>query len=336
MERKHIINYFIGAFFIYIIISISACSKKFVPFIPTNPPPPLYFPKDVNVTLINIPPLLIIDNENISKSSIGSQYFKIAIPPCVDMTGKAEYLKNSLSDIFYTALFETKRFSLMDRMEIKKIIEVDLTGLINDTAKINKQIIDKNLQIYDESSTKAESIIKILKNISDGILQIYITSDEKKPKSDTGKVWIDYRIVRTSGSDNEPIVLFAGSKEISYNYNATTSSLSFNRKHINEIANEIKEKFPNPDIQENLRITNKRGNVITVNAGKNDNIITGMLGFVVSVNQDLYGNNIVSYRAEFQVTEVFSDTFNAILIEKDEEDKAIIPTIRVDEQIKMK
>ncbi len=323
---------------------IFSCSKKGALFLTLNPPPPSIVHSSLPLKIVGPPLIQMKKNEYPTKLQISSQYFKIAIPAAVDMTGKSDELKNSLSDLFYTQLFETKRFSLMDRMEIKKLEEFKLNELQynkKDTGQDSKEVTQKKLQYIDESAAKSDLIIDRLKTLTDGIMQIYITSNEKSSDNKSGKIGIDYRIVSTGGGslNSDPVVLFAGSKNIDYKFDKSNSSISFNRTDINEICKMIKQKFPNPDEQIDIKIINKRGNTITINAGKNQNIISGMLGFVVKNEKSAEGNGITSYRAVFLVNEVFPESFNAILLvdqENPEEDNFIIPTIKVGEPIRMK
>lgn len=326
-----------GILYIFIACSlITSCSHKLTHYVPVDAPPVIFIPENQELALVSPPPLMILDNQNVVLENIGTQYFRIAVLPCIDMTGKSVHLKNSLADIFYTALFETKRFDLMDRGEVMRIVDVNWTDLDIDSTIVSSTLIETKKELYDKSLKTNEQIIKHLQSNTDGILQIYITSNKKAARGKMDEAGIDYRIVSTGKRSGEHIVLFAGSKNISYKYNKKLNSLDLDREDINEIAKEIKEEFPNPDLQTDLKIINKVGNKITVNAGKEDNIIAGMLGYVIMLDTDLIGNQTISYRALFEVTEVFSDYFNAELISNSEGDRIIIKTIKKGELVKMK
>jgi len=317
--------------------SANANTRKFTRFIPENFPAPIFFPVSIDLTQTGTPPFVIADNEDLCKSSISSQYFRLAIPSCVDMTNNADYIKKSLADIFYTAFFETNRFNLIDRNEIEKTEDAGANEIRKDTSQANQHMIGKVLQINELGSLQKRKDSEYTKSRSDAVLEIKITSDAKNVKNDAGKIVIDYRVVRYYRTiSTEPVVLIAGTKEISYTFNKSAESLSFSRQDVNDITLEIKNKFPNPEIRDDLKIISKRGTIITVNAGKNDNIISGMLGFVIKVNKDVNENKSICYRAEFQVTEVFQDSFNAILYGIEPEDKLIISTIKAGEFVKMK
>lgn len=315
---------------------ITSCAHKLTHYVPQDAPPAIFIPENQDLALVSPPPLMILDNQDVVLENIGTQYFRIAVLPCIDMTGKSVNLKNSLADIFYTALFETKRFDLMDRGEVMRIVDVNWTDLDIDSTIVSSTLIETKKELYDKSLKTNEQIIQHLRQNTDGILQIYITSNKKGTKGKMDEAGIDYRIVSTGQRSGEHIVLFAGSKIISYKYNEKQNSLSLDREDINEIAQEIKKEFPNPDLQTDLIIVNKVGNKITVNAGKEDNIIAGMLGYVIMLDTDLVGNQTISYRALFEVTEVFSDYFNAELISRTEGDRIIIKTIKKGELVKMK
>ncbi|MBU0486504.1 MAG: hypothetical protein KKA07_13310 [Bacteroidetes bacterium] len=305
----------------------SSCSK-YTAYTPENPPPPVMLPSTVDLKMITPPPLLIKENAFKTISRPVSQYFQIAIPPCVDMTGKSDNIRSSLADKFYTALFETKRFSLLDRSE-QSVIQAsmdDNTRVVTkkDTATVSKK---DNVAIELEN-LKYQDVLERLKSNTDGLMQSYITSDKKSLDGSAGVLGIDFRIV-----NKHDVILFGGFKELRYSYDKKSGSLEFNQADVNELAKSIQEKFPNPDIQDNLKIINRRGNIITVNAGKTDNIFPGMFGYVIKKDVDPDGNVLISYRALFEVKEVFMDNFNAVLIPDSEVD---ISTVSIGEPIKMK
>lgn len=312
-------------------------------YVSETPPPPLSMPREVGVSSMGFPPLSIEKNEFITKTSVRSPLFKIGIPPAVDMTGNADYLKNSIADMFQTALFNTKRFDLLDRMELKKFEEVSLINISRsgDSTKSGDALRTKEIEMMVDGAARKDQTIDTLLRITDGVLLIYITSDEKLSGA-SGRVRIDYRIVCTGlGSDlklkRESTVLYADYAFVNYSYQKSRNSLSLNEKDFITMANEIKKNFPNPDILTKYRIINKRGDVITVNAGKADNIIPGMLGYVIKNDLDQNGKTFTPlYRAEFLVTEVFPENFNAQLIKRIDEDDIIVPTIKVNEPIRMK
>jgi hypothetical protein len=330
MEKKYFI-YLAGV--IVISLAMFSCKPLMVKYAPQNIPPTVVFPQKVGLSLILPPPLYIQENKFKTISRPISQYFEIAIPPCVDMTGKADNLRSSLADQFYTALFETKRFTLLDRNEMQAIQNrVDDNKTVSKNKKDSTETIQyNNLNQKLEENKNYKAVLDILKKQTDGLMLIYITSDSKSMTGSIGTVGIDYRIVT---SDDK--VIYAGSKELKYKYTQNTNALEFIREDINNVANTIKEKFPNPDFQDNLKVINKRGNIITVNAGKDQNISIGMVGYVIKIDTDPFGNKLISYRAKFAVREVFPGTFNAQLISDMAEDEEILGTININEPIKMK
>jgi hypothetical protein len=313
---------------ILILILTNSC-YDIQPYLPSDPlPSTTFFPAPVDVELINSPPLYIPTNQARTMTRPVSQYFEIAIPPCVDMTGKSDYLINSLADMFYTSLFEVKRFTLMDRMELTRLqssVDKKYQDSLQLQGEQNKQILK---QIEND---KYQSVLNILQSNTDGVMLIYITSDKKSTGGKNGIVYIDFRIVNKK---NE--VLYAGSKDIHYNHDRNTNSLDFDRTDISSVAKNIAKNFPNPHYQEGLAIIDRRDDIITVNVGKNQNISKGMIGYVVKATKNSYGDQLISYRAEFIVSEVFENTFKAFLVPRNKEEELIIKTINIGEPIKMK
>ncbi len=316
-------------------------------FLPERNLPMMHFPKDIVCNYIFVPPTFMSNNVLITLPGVESQYFRIAILPALDMTNRAETYKNSITDMFYTALFDTKRFSLMDRMEVtrvqnelsKKIQEKLVNRMtaegVSDTSKVKQkelELFSEMLQRDDQSSEQYKGIADMLQNNSDGVMLIFITNDLKGTDGFGGKVGIDYRIISNRYKD----VLYAGSRDVGYKYDKKTETLLFERSDMARVADEIKVKFPNPDLLNDIKVISRRGNRITINLGKNANITAGMEGFVVKVESDLSGNKLIRYRAEFIVRDVFPDTATAELVGDDNLRKEINESIEIGEPVKMK
>ena len=162
---------------------------------------------------------------------------------------------------------------------------------------------------------------------ADGILLIYITSIRDISGTREKGISLDYRLVSTRVDEATGVssqVLFAGSGEV----NAVlgeNGNVQIERNGVDKIADYIRDRFPNPD-NTNYKIIAKRDNMITVNAGKKNNITTGMTGYVINAEKTSEGTQRISFRALFEVREVFNDSFNALLLNDVEEDNIIIPT----------
>lgn len=317
------------------------------PFIPERNLPLIHFPKDVACNYLFLPPVFMAKNVLLTLPGVESQYFRVAILPALDMTNRAESYKNSITDMFYTALFETKRFSLMDRMEVtrvqneltkkiqEKLVDRIGSGQANDTSKVKQKEIELFSQMLlkdDQSSEQYKGIADKLQSNSDGVMLIYITNDLKSIDGFGGQVGIDYRIISNRYKD----VLYAGSRNVGYQYDKKTETLLFNRNDVATVAGEIKVKFPNPDLLSDVKVIARRGNRITINLGKNANVTAGMEGYVIKVETDLTGNKLIRYRAEFVVRDVFPETATAELVGGDALRSAINETIEIGEPVKMK
>ncbi len=354
------------------LLSLASCKSKQMRYLPESPPLLFIPPDEVNVAYQSAPPIMMSQNVILTKSITGSQYFKIAIPHSVDQTGRANELRKVLSDILSTELFETKRFNLMDRGELSKVEDMSAEQLVKTNRTIKKyamaqpkpedttqvqapgkpelteEITEGNndskntaeelrvkYSLYQEGAINQSKMLEALKNYSDGVLLTYITAYQVSPEENKGKMDIDFRIVSTASPEN-PMTLFAGNANL--NFSLQTGSVVLDRKDVSRIAQDIRNRFPNPDLSQNWKIISVRDRMITVNAGKKDNVSQGMLGFVVKIEQD-NGIRRIAYRAKFVVMEVFQDSFNAELVvdeETAERDEYILRTISRDEPIMMK
>lgn len=372
-------NYIPGLLILFL---LSSCAAKEV-FTTSSAPIQPFFPERVGISFYSPPPVMYPISKTIDEIEISSQYFKIAVPLVLDRSGKAEAIKNLIDEQFVTALDKTKRFTVMDKGSMLNIAKQEYeTGIYSekkDSINANISAIDQTIkysttipvansaemltkpgnlpnslnsitkiidpkknvaQFFGELETnpdKYERYIKIIQQYTDGILRITITGfDDQNNQMD-----IDYKI---NSSLSDVYILYTGKGKIGFTMDKDASTLLLNRVDIETIVDEIVKSFPNPDMT-TLQIIQVNGKKITVNAGKNDNIKVGMLGYVV--RQD---GKRTAYRAMFEVTDVFPEAFSAELkVEEPEKlkDKNVsrqnyaqypylLNTIKVGEYVKMK
>ncbi|WP_419659721.1 uncharacterized protein Dvar_00430 [Desulfosarcina variabilis str. Montpellier] len=281
---------------------------------------------------IAYPPLLRPEGKRKSIRP-GSQYFTLAIPNAIDMSGRAQDLQRSLADMLYTELFATGRFNLLDRGELMDLdpewltssLKKSLTDLSKqedrkaasrsdkDSAEKAESAFDKTFQYLDRKQKSQKRLEDVL-NKADGILLVYVTSRVGKQKG--GHFSVDYRIVsRRRGGE---IVLFAGNKNVSYK-SSTTQEVAYNRKDVADIAKSIVNIFPHPKEVRNAQVIKRDQRVIVVDRGRDQHLIAGMIGYVVysedSVRLESIGKaRHFSYLGEFIITEVFDKTSTAVLL----------------------
>lgn len=266
----------------------------------------------------------------------GSQYFSLAIPNAIDMSGRAQDLQRSLADMLYTKLFATKRFNLLDRGEL---VDLDPQWLVS---SLRKSVIGQAERIENAKSSpkedEAESVTAFDQTLiylekkqdrmieteeklktADGILLVYITS--RVGKSEGGYFMVDYRIVSrriTLGNQGKEIVLFAGSQKVNYK-SSTSQEVEYNRDDINAIAKNIVKIFPHPKSVRAAEVIKRDQKMIVINKGSDSGLIPGMIGYAVysedSVRLEETGRpRHYSYLGEFIITEVFDKTSNGILL----------------------
>jgi hypothetical protein len=263
----------------------------------------------------------------------GSQYFTLAIPNAIDMSGRAQDLQRSLADMLYTELFTTGRFNLLDRGELMDLDPEWLTSSLKktltelseqenqktksggdkDAAEKAESAFDKTFQYLDRKQESQQRLENVL-NKADGILLVYVTSRVGKQKG--GHFSVDYRIV--SRRQKREIVLFAGNKSVSYK-SSTTQEVAYNRNDVADIAKSIVNIFPHPKEVRNAQVIKRDQNVIVIDRGRDQHLIAGMIGYVVytedSVRLETIGKaRHFSYLGEFIITEVFDKTSTAVLL----------------------
>lgn len=318
-----------------VVVSLLMSCKTKKEFKPSAPPFQPFFIEQVGISYTSPPPVLLPIAKNIDEIEVSSQYFNIAVPQVIDLTGAATEIKNLISDKFVTSLDQRKRFIVRDKNNLLNLArhnyEADImpnstkgpskiqstTSFSSDqstnqkgkpfnkkdsTASYSYDEPQKdNDQVYGDLETNPEffeEYIKVIKQYTDGLLRITITGFADKMLD------IDYKIT-SSLVDNK--ILSTGSGRIGFTMTGNPIVYRVDNDDIENIVNDIVSGFPNPD--STLRITEVIGKKITVNAGKNKNISEGMVGFVVKQK-----DKRTAYKAVFKVTNVFSESFRAELI----------------------
>nr|BDD48083.1 hypothetical protein 11 [Candidatus Aminicenantes bacterium] len=285
------------------------------------------------------PPLLRPKGKRRTLSNV-SQYFSLAIPNAIDMSGRAEDLQRSLADMLYTEIFKLQRFSLFDRGEFVDLNPEWITSSLKKSAtELERQVDSTTFQYLDRKEKNINKLREVFEG-ADGVLLVYITSRVGTKKGGTFNV--DYRIVSKrdySGLRGNSIVLFAAQEKLNYK-TSSSKEVEFDRAGIKRIANHIKEYFPNPNRVRKGKIISRDGRKIVLNLGKNivrksgigDNLeidkkkihlSPGLMGYVIYSDDSVRDSNIggpdgdtghYSYVAEFIITEVFENTSNCRLL----------------------
>ncbi len=324
---------------ILITFQLLGCKSKREAFVTIAPPVKPFFQEKVGLALNSPPPMVMPSAKTINEIEISSQYFKIAVSLVLDKSGKAEAIKNLIDDQFATALDQTKRFTVMDKGTMMNLVTNTEKGVVYETGvyketkspkyenepdsvisvdektqtsqpiastkkNVNMFVPKKSIfQLFGNLETNPqayEEYVNEIKSYTDGVLRIVITGFDDKNK----KLDIDYKI-SSSTTSNYP--LYSGSGKIGFSLEKEEATLTLERKDIESIVDDIAKSFPNPELK-TYQIIQVNGRKITVNAGKKDNIKTGMLGYVIKMD-----GARTSYRAWIEVTEVFMDAFNAEL-----------------------
>jgi hypothetical protein len=340
------------ALFLMVLFLAPGCSKIYYPYVPAAPPVSPYLPTESKLNYINVPPVILPRNELFTRSFSSTQ-FKIGVLPCKDNTGelRGTNYKTSLADQINTALEDTKRFKIHDIGEFTDIDKIgfsDVTrqGISTDTIRETQDtsLTNVTLRAYYTAIKSNKELVESLKKQCDALLETTITSvTQDQANSKMYHVGIECKIIATNldktdtqkDNSDDLTQLYAHSHEIKFYTDQQTKSIKADKDDVNKIALAIKEFFPNPDLQDSVQIVGISEKIIKVNIGKNNNIHTGMVGFVVKPSKATHTND---YRAKFVVTDVFPTAFTArLLIEpgNEQQDRNIISQIQVGEPVRM-
>ena len=331
---------FVFAILLVISTALFSCKSTNEIFRTESPPPKPLMPYEVGIGKIHMPPIPVAKNRYPTLRTIKSQTFKLAILPAADRTGLVGTIRRTLADKLYTSLFGTQRFILMDNDQLEDFVDVPVTGewvFDKDSVKVWR----KNPRYVASTPELNEYRLQELRKVCDGILRMDITSVSNNERGSDGKIEIDCKI-SSSWSHENPIVILTASQTVRFQLQEDNSTLHVYSEDIDMLAQQIEEKFPRPDLGRGIKIISKNDNYISINAGQEKNIMVGMSGYVIKISQSEQGFRKPSYRAYFEVTEVFRGACTARLsVEKsqynnEEEQKYIINTIRRDEPVMFK
>ncbi len=346
---------------------LSACSTpKNLTYFPEVTPPHVVG-QDVRQVSVGYPPLYHPTGKRATIEP-RSQYFTLAIPNCIDVTGRAKDLRKSLADMLYTELFQSRRFNLYDRNELvnlntdwietvlKKSFESSYTRKYEETSPsdplkealagpegaatknreehynstvLKPDYVDQAIKVQSRKQDIEQNAAENLRENTDGLLMVYIT--ERSGNEKGGFFFVDYRIVST-----DKIVLFAASQKIRFSV-STAAAIEYNREDITAISDKIVQVFPNPD-------TNRRGQVVSIDnrrivldLGKEDHIIPGLRGYVVTADDSIYTSEDtkarhLDYLSFFYISEVYRQTSTGVILEPADD----TPDIRVGDEIVLK
>lgn len=320
---------------------------------------------------LGYPPLLKPTSKRVTIKP-RSQYFILAIPNCVDMTGRAQDLRKSLADMLYTKLFQTGRFNLYDRNALVNLdtdwleqslkqsamnantTKTDITsekgGVETDNAQtISKNVASATMEVWQLKKVEEQKSADELKKAADGLLLVYITSRTEDGKGG-GYFTVDYRIVNsvedqdakdTAASNqisdkNKNTVLFAGSQVVRFKL-SNAKSVEYERGDIQEISDNIFKVFPNPESSRKGQVISINGRRMVADLGKEDHLIPGLRGYIVSRDDSIYTTDLVQaqhyeYLAEFQVMEVYSKTCTIEVLTRENH----APDVKVGDEIVLK
>ena len=321
-------------------IFLAACAPKKLYYINDLTPPQILCNPAIQIA-IGIPPLHVPAGKR-KTIQPNSQKFILAIPNCIDMSGRAGDLRRSMADMLYTTIFATHRFHLYDRQELNNLdpewLKTSLKSSMIDQNQEGTKDSDASFKYLNQQKEKQDKMIRELNSKIDGLLLVYITSRVMNslspevqnhdkvydPSSDGGHFDVDYRIV----SGKYKIVLFAGSHKVRYQ-NSTTHEVEYFREDMEAIANSILNKFPRPDGFQDPMVIAIDGERIVINSGTNKirKLIPGLRGYVVHQEDSIYTERNVngnqyekikaqhySYLARFLITEVYEETSTGILL----------------------
>ncbi len=243
-----------------------------------------------------------------------SQRFRVAVLSFIDQTDRAELVTEPLADVLTTALFETSRFNLYDRRDLKTS-EAEAREAERDRQREEPPAEEAVAPRGEDERNRTQDPLTQydwIKGAVDGILQGYVTAIETRRGG--GSVEADYRIV----NPDTGLVVFSDSGRVRFKSNPAGSSVSIVREDVEQIARSIARSFVDLDAlaSQPVRVTDvqlaEREAQITLNVGADENNIKqGFAGFVVEEDER---TQVIRYLAKFVIVNVFPEASVGVVV----------------------
>lgn len=262
-----------------------------------------------------------------------SQKFSLALFNFIDQTGKAGQVTEALPDALSTLFFQSDRFSVYDRGQLR---HDDFGQLIANWQKHQKHegkvlkdndgnlLFEPPSQPYDLGALKAE-FDEILRR-TDTVLLGAVTEIQDSMLS------MDYRIINSQSR----VVLYAAEQKI--RYTQTGKMIEFNREDLKRLVRMVMNAFPDPKVVRTGEVLVQDGPILTVNLGRKDKIVAGLNALILAPGEQVLktpkGAEIrnVMYLAEAYVVAVYENSCKLVVFHADGQ----TPDYKVGDNVKFK
>jgi curli biogenesis system outer membrane secretion channel CsgG len=274
------------------------------------------------------PPLVPVEPARATVVPI-SQKMSMAVFNFIDQTGHSGPITEGLPDALSTMLFQSNRFSLYDRGQLR---HDDFGQLLASWQKHQKhKVIGKSdvtplaSRPFDLTALAGE-FNAIVTNV-DTVVIGAITEIQ------SSVVTLDYRVVNAWSKT----VLYGGQHRIGYSMSGR--EVDFNREDLRRLVKAVVNAFPNPKALRTGQVLVQDGKVLTVNLGRRDKILPGLNALIIAPGEQVLktpsGEKIhdVMYLAEGYVKAVYENSCKMVVIPTDPN---IYRDVRVGDYVKFK
>jgi len=264
-----------------------------------------------------------------------SQKFSMAVFNFIDQTGRAGAVTEGLPDALSTALFQSNRFAIHDRGQLR---HDDYGQLISMWQKYQKHqgkdvIGEKSAEKGKEPLGGIPHSLQALQQEFNAILQSVDTVlIGAITEIDNSVITLDYRVVNSWSR----VVLYAGQHRI--NYSRTGKTVDFDREDLRRMVKLVVNAFPNPNALRTGQVLVQDGRTLTVNLGVKDKITVGMNALILAPGEQILrtpsGQKVrdVMYLAEAYVAAVYDNSCKMRVFRADSKH----PDYRVGDFVKFK
>jgi curli biogenesis system outer membrane secretion channel CsgG len=264
-----------------------------------------------------------------------SQKFSMAVFNFIDQTGKAGPVTEGLPDALSTALFQSNRFALYDRGQLR---HDDFGQLLASWQKYQKHmgkdiIGEKSAEKGKEPLSSVPFHIGALEREFNQILASVDTVFIGALTEIQGSViTLDYRVINSWSN----VVLYAGQHRIGYGMSGR--EVDFNREDLRRLVKLVVNAFPDPVALRTGQVLVQDGRTLTVDLGKKDKILVGMNALILAPGEQILktpgGEKVrdVMYLAEAYVAAVYGNSCKMRVFRADDKH----PDYRVGDFVKFK
>ena len=242
-----------------------------------------------------------------------SQSFSLAMFNFIDQTGKAGQIAESLPDALCTLFFQSGRFAVYDRGQLRHDDYQQLMAQWqkhqkHEPSSIAKEWKDKQGGFLLEFSNREVGLGPLMAEFYAIMRSVDTILVGAVTEIDHSELSVDYRLINA----NSRVVLYAGAQRL--RFTRTGKQIDFQREGLKRIVRMVMNALPDPKALRIGEIMIQDGRILTVNLGRKEKIVPGLSALILAPDEQILktskGEDVrnVMYLAEAYVVAVYENS----------------------------